>query len=214
MDYTVKRTAAPVPLDGDPTTGVWQEAEAVGMKDAMSGETPKLGTTFRMLYDDENLYVGYEVEDNQIVATHTEHDSPLYEEDVVEIFASPSGNLHYYYEFNFSPNEVVFDAIVLNDNGREGEGRGDLFVPLKAWDCNGLELKVLKQDSGAWSVTVAVPFKELHLAGNRVPASGEQWRANLFRIEYGADKPEFSAWSPTGICDFHTSEKFGTLVFG
>ncbi|MFH1709285.1 MAG: carbohydrate-binding family 9-like protein [Planctomycetota bacterium] len=214
LEYTVKRATGAVPLEGKPVGPVWEGAVTAGMNDAMTGKPPKLTTKFRMLYDAVNLYIGYEVEDDVIFASFTDHDYPLYNEDVVEAFLSPTGNQHCYYEFEFSPNAVVFDAVVLNDGGDEGKGRGKRFQPLTGWDCEGLQVAVDKQPARRlWTVTVAVPFVELHLADNRAPAAGTRWRGNLFRIEYGGKEVEYSAWSSTGLCDFHTSARFGSIVF-
>ena len=213
MEYVVKKTTESVALEGKPVGPVWEAAAEAVLVDAKSGKQPGLTTSFRLLYDEEFLYIGYTVKDDIIVASYTDHDSPLYEEDVVEIFISPGGSTHFYYEFNFSPNAVVFDAIILNDGGSPENGRGDLFMGLKQWDCEGLIVATCKEDNNDWSVTVKIPFSQLHLADNTTPLSGDVWRANLFRIEYGSEKEEYSAWSALGRYDFHTSEKFGTLVF-
>jgi len=212
-EYTVRKVSEPVPLEWSGEDGVWASAEEGTLREVVSGGKPRLATRFRMLYSEENLYVFYEVEDRVIFASYTDHDYPLYEEDVVELFLSPSGSLHYYYEFNFSPRAVAYDAIVLNDGGPSETGRGEIFIPLLAWDCEGLQVKAHRRDGDNWSVGAAVPFRQLHLAENRTPRPGETWRANLFRIEYGEGEPEYSAWIPTGVRDFHVPVRFGTLRF-
>ncbi|MFC1479716.1 carbohydrate-binding family 9-like protein [Planctomycetota bacterium] len=213
MEYTVNKVSGSVDLNGIPEGTVWDIAEQAPMLDTVSGEEPQLSTCFRIIYDDEYLYVGYIVEDNAILASYTDHDYPLYKEDVVEIFLSPTGSLHCYYEFNFSPKEVVADALVLNNAGKSGTSRGELFMPLLAWDCEGLRIKADRKKDNNWSLTVAIPFSMLHLAENRTPEPGEKWKGNLFRIEYGGAEIEYSAWIPTGLEDFHVTGKFGTLIF-
>jgi len=210
--YQVQKVSIPPDLQGKPTGKVWDMATPMSLVDCVTGEEPHLGTLCKLLWDDEYLYVGYEVEDNTIIANFTERDEPLYEEDVVEIFLSPSGSEHYYYEFNFSPKEVIADIIILNDGGRAGEGRGEL-IPFKGWNVGDLHVATHIQDSGGWSVTAAIPFRELHFAGNQAPTPGDQWRANLCRIEYGEEEVEYSTWSQTGLVDFHTTERFGMLLF-
>jgi len=212
QQYLIRKINHALKIDGSLSHPEWQTAEVAQLVDCVSGKNPKLKTDFRMLYDDYYLYIGYEVEDNNIIATFTERNDPLYEEDVVEIFLSPSGSLHYYYEFNFSPNSVIFDAIVLNDDGREGVGRGTL-IPWTDWNCENIQVRSQKKDDGNWSVAAAIPFKSLHLAENRTPKSGETWRTNICRIEYGEEETEYTTWSPTGLVDFHTSERFGLLRF-
>lgn len=210
--YRVKQVSSPPDLNGKPVGEVWNDAESVPLVTCVTGQQPQLSTQVKLLWDQDYLYLGYLVEDNTIIATYSQRDEPLWKEDVVEVFLSPSGSEHYYYEFNFSPREVVLDIIVLNDGGRAGEGRGDL-IPFTTWDAKGLKLATRIQADQNWFVTVAIPFRDLHFAGNRPPDPGDHWRANLCRIEYGGEKPEYSTWNPTGLVDFHTSEKFGTLVF-
>lgn len=210
--YHIPKVTEPVPLDGVSESSPWDTAQWVVMKDAVTGEETKQRTEFALLYDEGYLYAAYRAEDENILATFTQRDEPLYEQDVVELFMSPACSPNFYYEFNFSPNGVIYDAIVLNDNGRAEEGRGKLCFPIKEWNCEGLRVRTVKEKD-SWSVTAAIPFAELHFARNRTPRSGERWRANLYRIEYGLPEPEYSAWSPPLICDFHTSEMFGTVVF-
>lgn len=212
QEYLIRKIKSPINISDSLSHPEWQTAEPAQLVDCVTGKDPQLKTDFRMLYTNEYLYLGYQVEDNHIIANFTERGDPLYEEDVVEIFLSPSGSSHYYYEFNFSPNSVIFDAIVLNDDGREGVGRGTL-IPWTDWNCQDIKVHSNNSENGNWSLTAAIPFNALHLAENRTPKSGETWRANICRIEYGEEETEYSAWSPTGLVDFHTSERFGILRF-
>ncbi|HKJ66925.1 MAG TPA: carbohydrate-binding family 9-like protein [bacterium] len=209
--YHVRKVEQPVPVEGSLAQEPWTDAEAMELLDCVTGELPRMSTYCKLLWDNDCLYAGYQVEDEKVVSTYTERDEPLYEEDVVELFLAPASGLKYYYEFNFSPKNVVLDAIVLNDDGRAGVGRGDLMT-LTQWDCRSLHVNARLKDRG-WVVTAAIPFAQLHFAENRPPQPGDIWRANLCRIEYGGSETEYSAWSPPEILDFHTTEKFGEIVF-
>lgn len=211
-NHTVEFAQRAPALDGRVTGTLWSQAEKLELSDCVTGEQTQLSTQVSLLRDSENLYVGFEVEDTDIISSFEKRDDPLYEEDVVEVFLAPGHNLHYYYEFNFSPRGVIFDAIILNDDGSAENGRGDLKTWLD-WNCENLIAAAHTEENANWSVTAAIPFADLHFAGNRTPQSGDQWRANFCRIEYGLDETEYSTWSPPGILDFHTSEKFGLLKF-
>jgi hypothetical protein len=210
--HTVEFTHSPPALEGRITANVWSQAEKLVLSDCVTGEETQLSTQISLLRDSEYLYVGFEVQDSEIIASFENRDDPLYEEDVVEIFLAPGQNLHYYYEFNFSPRAVIFDAVILNDDGSADQGRGKLKTWVD-WNCDNLIAAAHTEESGNWSVTVAIPFADLHFAGNHPPQPGDQWRANFCRIEYGLDETEYYAWSPPEILDFHTSEKFGLLKF-
>ena len=122
-----------------------------------------------------------------------------------------------YFEFNFSPHNVVFDArIECPDSGDRRFMKSDV-----EWDCEGLRSAVqvkgtLDDHSDVderWTVEVALPFSQIGREG-RAPVEGEKWRANFFRIDR-AGEGEFSCWSPT-LADppnFHVPGRFGNLVF-
>ena len=50
---------------------------------------------------------------------------------------------------------------------------------------------------------------------NVPPQVGTVWRANFFRMDMPAGKPQSgTAWSPPLVGDFHALDKFGELAFG
>jgi len=210
--YNAPKTTEPPLLDGNPGHGAWEQAPFMTLTDCVTGDKPALTTRCKLLWDESCLYAGYLIEDREIVSTFSRRDDPLYEEDVVELFLAPAGSLKYYYEFNFSPRDVLLDAVVFNDGGQAGVGRGKLLT-MTEWNCEDIAWKAQMHSHGDWSVIAAIPFASLHFAGNRPPKPGEAWRMNLCRIEYGLPEPEYTAWSPPEMLDFHTTEKFGQLVF-
>ena len=79
-------------------------------------------------------------------ATLTERDAPLYEEETVEIFFDPAGDLQSYFEIEVNPLNTVLD-LVLRRN-RSGH------VKNFAWKCEGLRTAVSKS-AGAWTTELA-----------------------------------------------------------
>ena len=81
-------------------------------------EAPQ-STTARLLWDDDNLYIIYECVDPYLDAEVTAHDGPVYQEDAVEIFATPNaavpGN---YYGYEMNINGTLLDYIAF-DGGKE-----------------------------------------------------------------------------------------------
>jgi hypothetical protein len=61
-----------------------------------------------------------------------------------------------------------------------------------------------------WTAEIAIPFASL---GVPTPKSGDTWRGNLYRIDYKPEPAEFQAWSPPMIRNFHTTSRFGNIVF-
>jgi len=220
-EYRVRRAPASITVDGVLNEPVWKAAETIWLTDNLTGEKPRQATAVRLLWDDEYLYVSFDCQDSDAWSTYTEHDDPLYNEEVVEIFLDPSGLLRVYFELQVSPRNVSFDSLILNDGGRSGEGRGPNFQGVTMWTCRGMKHAVVVRgdptrrgtnDEG-WTVELAVPFSQLISAPHIPPAGGDTWRANIYRIDHAAEYSEFTAWSPTGMHDFHVTEAFGRLVF-
>ncbi len=78
-------------------------------------QTDKQATTFRMLWDETNLYLLYHCQDNFITVRETQRDGLTFLDDCAEIFLSPIKNnpgLHFCLEINL--NKVSNDIIYLN----------------------------------------------------------------------------------------------------
>ena len=178
------------------------ELPAVRLRDAVSGAPPQQETRVRAVWDAEDLRVLFDAEDTHAWATMTERDAPLYEEEVVEVFLDPAGDLESYFEIEVNPLNAVLD-LVLRRN-RSG------YVKDFAWQCEGLRTAATKSATG-WSVEFAIPFRSVAAAP---PQAGDCWRVNFGRIDRPPGVPrELSAWSPTGRANFHTPERFGILQF-
>ncbi|HEX7705028.1 MAG TPA: carbohydrate-binding family 9-like protein [Thermoanaerobaculia bacterium] len=172
---------------------------------------PRLATSIAVWFDDTCLTVLFSATDDHVVATHLEHDAPLYEEDVFEVFLAPQ-SLERYFEIEVSPLGTLFDAVIDSPDGVRSTMKAD-----RGWTCEGLTAAVRKvtESNGEQSIDtlVRIPFASL---GRERPARGELWRANFFRIDrhpHYAD--EFSAWQPTLRTppDFHVASFFGALRF-
>lgn len=180
--------------------------ERVALRRSTDGTEPRLRTTVAVFVDDGCLNVLFQAEDDGVVATHLAHDAPLYEEDVVEVFLSPSHPSRYF-EIEVSPLGITFDARIESPTGTRAGLRMDL-----AWDCADL-FAAVRSTPNAIDTIVRIPFASLDLP---VPAPGAEWGANFFRIDRSAAHgDEYSAWSPTlrDPPDFHVAAAFGRLVF-
>ncbi|CAN7381553.1 carbohydrate-binding family 9-like protein [Paenibacillus sp. LjRoot56] len=184
----------------------WEDVQVGYLRDVVSADAPRLETRFRACWTAESLYIRYECEDDHVVTTMTRRDDPLYEEDVVEVFLDPFGGGTTYYEFEVSPRGVLFDALIHN----KLDGNKDVDT---SWIAKGFQAEVTPSNDDGWLVyDVRIPFVDLDKA--RVPHSGVVWHWNVFRIDDDRDGVRhYSAWSPTGIVNFHVPQQFGELVF-
>jgi hypothetical protein len=175
---------------------------------ATDASTPRLTTELALYRDDTHLHILFRGDDDQIVATHLEHDAALYEEDVVEAFLAPD-DPGVYYELEVNPLGTTFDARIESPDGVRATMRAEL-----AWNCDDLFAAVLRDTRGdamTFAMLLRIPFASL----GKTPAAGDAWRANFFRIDRHPSADEFSAWQPTlkTPADFHVAAAFGTLRF-
>lgn len=220
--YYCVYTKEPVVVDGRLDERFWQHVPPLILGNSYDGSGGSPRTIVRACWTDHQLLVAFECEDEDIWGTHKERDAPLYDEEVVEVFLSPTGDVRSYFEIEVSPHNVVFDAAIHNpDLNRE------TMVTELAWTCSGLRTAVAidgvvhdtpprsrsKQGPrGHWSVEMAIPFSALGLEGP--PTPGAEWRVNFYRIDRGR-REAYLAWSPTvkKPADFHVPDRFGALRF-
>jgi Carbohydrate-binding family 9 len=194
------------------------ECKPVHLRRATDAASPRLGTSVAVWYDDEFVTVLFSAADDHVDATHLQHDAPLYEHDVVEVFIAPE-RVTDYFEFEISPRGTMFDARVHSPDGVRATMQVD-----RDWNCEGLFAvirKTTEQDislptkSAAMTIDtlIRIPFAALDRS---TPAAGEEWRGNFFRIDRHPEHgDELSAWQPTmkTPADFHVTAAFGVLRF-
>lgn len=216
--YVCRRTTDPIAVDGHLTEGIWSRLRPAGDFVLADGSGyPQLPTEVRACWDEANLYLAFVAVDTDIWGKMRKRDDPIYEEEVVEAFICSGDDVTRYYEFEFSPHNVVFDAAIeCPESGDRRFMKADV-----EWDCAGLQSAVnvvgTLDDPGdvdeRWTVEVALPFDQIGRVG-RSPVEGERWRINFYRIDREGEG-EFSCWSPTLAepPNFHVPARFGHLEF-
>jgi hypothetical protein len=209
--WTVPHTPAGWDLGASPINWPWEMVLALPPFTLADGGGPaSQQTRARVCYDAQSLYVHFDCDDRDIWGTCTQRNDPIYDEEVVEVFlGSGEADLVHYFEFEISPNGVLFDARIYNPTSERTELEWD-----ESWNCPGISWQAVRDDSAnQWSAAIAIPWAGVAPPGN-LPSV---WRANFYRIERPRDaEPEFSCWSPTMTepADFHKPAYFGVLELG
>lgn len=182
--------------------GPWEKIAKHQLLETVTGKAPNQATTFQIGWTPKELRVLFRCVDEHPWATKTQRDAALYEEEVVEVFLDPFGDLASYFEIEVNPLNAVLD-LVLRKN-RSG------YLKDFAWNCDGMKTAA-KIGDGGWSAELAIPFAGLTA---EAPKVGSRWRAGFFRIDRPPGVPrELSAWSPTKLAQFHVPERFGWIEF-
>lgn len=217
--YVCYRTEGKLKIDGRLDESSWQKAESTAPFVDISGEgfpTPQKQTTAKMLWDDEYLYVGAMLQEDDIKARLSQRDTIIYYDNDFEVFLDPDGDGHNYFEIETNARGVVFD-LMLDKPYRSG---GNFMIQ---WDCPGLKLAIHRQGTlnkskdkdQYWSVEMAIPQKALTMNFTQPLKAGNCWRINFSRVQWLKEKgPEENwVWSPTGRVDMHMPDRWGYLFF-
>jgi len=217
-DYECPRTETPIHVDGNLDEPAWKAAAWTTDFVDIEGSAkplPRLRTRTKMLWDDEYLYIGAELEEPDVKATLTKHDSVIFHDNDFEVFLKPPGSAPGYFEFEINALNTEWD-LYLNRPYRAG-GKPD-----NTWEIPGLMTAVTVQgtlnnqsdkDRG-WTVEVAFPWSAFT---SRLPVTkpeiGSTWRVNFSRVQWTAGQPKEDnwVWSPQGQIDMHVPERSGYL---
>ncbi len=194
----------PGPVDADVNGTFWRQDAPVSLLENIGGNPPVQATTVRTAWDAETWRILFQMEDARPWSTLTERDAPLWTEEVVEVFIDPVGDLEGYFEIEINPAGAVVDVVLR----RVVSGWRKDF----SWHVDNLRSHARLTPTG-WAAELAIPFVALAAP---TPQPGSCWRANFLRIDRPngpGTEAELSAWSPTGIRNFHRAQFFGTVEF-
>ena len=213
--YDIYRTPSKIVIDGKLDEAAWQAARPMGdfhFSWWKAGE--KEQTVAKMLWDDENIYVGYYCHDKHISAYVTRRQGPVSKDDCVEIYLSPNPEkVNNFYTFEINAIGAMLNRCLT-----------DWWTGAATWDPEGVQYRTTfqglpkKDESPAddhWILELAIPFKNFaHDAIHTPPHDGDWWRLNLNRIG-GITNAQNSTWSPipAPITNFKTPEAYGWARF-
>ena len=101
--YVCYRPDGKLKIDGKLNESSWKKAAPTAPFVDISGEgfpTPKYETTAKMLWDDEYLYVGAVLQEEDIKARLTQRDTIIYYDNDFEVFIDPDSDGHNYFEIS------------------------------------------------------------------------------------------------------------------
>jgi hypothetical protein len=236
-NYVCYRAAGPVQIDGNLDEDVWSKAPwSENFIDIEGSPKPKprYRTMVKMLWDDDDLYIGAYLEEPNVWATLTKRDSIIYQDNDFEVFIDPDGDTQNYYELEMNALNTVWDLLLIKPYRDGGPA-------VHSWDIQGLKTAVKingtlnnpnDKDKG-WFVEMAIPWDVLKECAfpTSVPKPGDQWRVNFSRVEYrlnvedgdyikakdpASGKPlaeDNWVWSPIGLINIHYPEMWGYVQF-
>jgi hypothetical protein len=212
--YEAKRAPARIVVDGKLDDKAWAAANAVDLIFPWESQTgAKQKTTFRILWDDTNLYVAYDCEDRDIVAQFTDRDDPTYRDDAVEIFLNPRPTqTGLYFGLEMNARAVLYDYLMYDSR-----------YVMKLFNLQGVQLATHMRgtlnargdDDQGWTLEVAIPWTNFADIGAKRPEPGASWTMNVNRWDGVEPARRMSNWSDPQQPrpNPHVPARFGQIVF-
>lgn len=229
--YIAPRALVPPVIDGRLSEAAWGAAPWTDDFVDIEGDVrpmPRFRTRVKMLWDDQHLYIGAELEEPHVWGTLTEHDSVIFQDNDFEVFLDPDGDHHRYVELEINALNTTWDLLLVKPYLADGP-------PVDGFELKGLRTAVHidgtlnrpDDTDRSWSVEIAIPWNSLRqIAGCPCPpAPGHQWRINFSRVQWQHEvvggryrkvpntKEDNWVWSPQGMVDMHRPDRWGILQF-
>jgi hypothetical protein len=122
--YTCYRTREPLAVDGRLAQAAWQKApRSPRFVDMVTGDAAPFDTRAAALWDDQNLYIGFWVEEPFVEAQLTERDGLIFLENDVEVFID-GGDC--YYEFEINALGTIYEVFFIWRDAYQRGGKFDV----------------------------------------------------------------------------------------
>ncbi|XP_064600984.1 uncharacterized protein LOC135467150 [Liolophura sinensis] len=220
-----------ITIDGKLTDRAWQDVSWTEPFVDIRGEDyaiPPLLTRAKIRWNDEFLFVGGYIQDRDIWANKTLHDTTVYQDNAFQVLLDTEGSNHKYKEIVINALGTISDTMLSRPYLDDGE-------PLFLWESRLLRAVHVEgslndptsQDS-FWSVEMAIPFSDL-IGGteksNDPPKDREVWNFNFarshYKVEVVDDKyhkildkaADWWVWNTPAEINIHIPDRWGLVQF-
>ncbi len=209
--YEVRNAKKPVKIDGNWDKPQWRKAKVLEINNFIR-EQPLFRPVVqaKMMYDDENLYVIFRVQDQFIRSITKDINGPVWKDSAVEFFFSPDTSSSQY--FNLEVNCGGTPLLGFKAKKPEIDDIKKIEIAHSLPQTVDPEITEKK----VWTIEYKIPFDMLEKYSKIVrPKRGVNWKANFYKIAENNSNPHHASWSvishpkPT----FHLPQYFGTLKF-
>lgn len=179
-------TDTPPVINGDLADAVWNRAQVIDEFYAYKsgGDPAAADATARVLWDDSNLYVAFQMFEVDIrsscdLARQCGHDANLFDGDVIELFVKELPGTSTYFELEWSPIGDTFDAQFDSRFGPPGtsfESSLTSAVQVDGTVDNGADT------DRSWSVEASIPLESLSAFSS--VDGGTEWFFTVARYDY------------------------------
>ncbi len=147
----INRTNSPPVIDGILNDECWKTADWQLASNSLSGTVGGDELSFKLLYDDNNLYIAGKIREQQPRVSHRKDDDPVWRDSCVEVFLD-----------NPSPNQPLntYRHYVVNEEGYKFDEIGSKGA--ESW--NGKWIAKTTRSEDGWNVEMCIPAEDLSIS--------------------------------------------------
>ena len=218
MLYNVEKIDTAFNYNGDWNSGQWDQTDILKLTNYMGDKPDHFpNVQVKTLYDNENLYVSFQVKDQYVRSIASAHQGHICLDSCVEFFFTPGEDI----SLGFFNIEVNCGGYMLLHHQKPG-GKERQIIGL-----NDIDTMVIRHSMPQivepeitkpviWTLKYKVPFAMLEkYAPLEKPEPGVKWKANFYKCADKTSHPHWLTWSVVeyAVPNFHLPEFFGTLQF-
>lgn len=218
--YNIRPAKTAPEMRGDWDGAVWRQAQTLAVDCFRpEGSDHRPETLCRLLYDPQNIYGIFRVQDQYVRCIHTGFQADVWKDSCVELFVQTEKRVGYF-NFEFNCGGALLGSYVTDPIRRDG--RLKEFMPLTTEDDEQIQRytslpAVVEPEMMTpliWMLEFSIPLKILEkYAGKMGKLKGRIWRANFYKCGNETSHPHWASWAPLSCRNFHDPVSFGQMTF-
>ncbi|KAL4221403.1 hypothetical protein ACF0H5_019661 [Mactra antiquata] len=219
-------------IDGKLDEEAWNEAPwSETFVDMRSDVYPKpyYDTKFKIRWDDERLYVGAYIQEENLWATYDKHDSSIWKENGFEMLMDVDGSMFNYKQIQINVLGTMMDQILYKspmdaENGKKVNEKEWHAEPKKAVYYDGTVNKPGDIDK-YWTAEMSFAFSKLYELYDSKPQIDDVWFIQFGRSEQNltatngkyekvkGSSTDWWSWQPCDAINLHLQDRWGLVQF-
>lgn len=166
---------------------------------------------FKIAHNNENIFLHYFVEENEILAETKDDNGPVWTDSCVEFFISFDEPFYYNAEFS-----CIGKALLGYRASRDAveHAKVDVMNSIKRFSSLGVESFGRRKGAFKWDLLLVIPLSAYWKTSLK-SLSGVEAKVNFYKCGDNLSECHFLSWSPieTEKPDFHCPEYFERILF-
>jgi hypothetical protein len=214
--YKVSKLKKSMKIDANWDKAQWNNIKEIPIRNFM-GKLPAFQpvVTAKMMYDTENVYLIYKVEDRHVRIQNTKFNGPVSTDACVEFFFSPDSDWPLRY-FNVEINAGGTGLMAYHKDGKRTNVTEEDFNVVEIAHTLPKKLEQEISEPVTWFLEFKMPLSLLAKYGNFTqPKKGVEWKANFYKTSSRSTNPHYITWNvvQNPVPQFHLPQYFGKLMF-